>query len=87
MAVQTAQPGCLGALATDTEHAICIALFVSNWQPYLVLSDTQPSSALHFALISSLACIPLRSKVEKMQICSFAFPISWKSPGCTQNST
>lgn len=33
MAVEAAQPGCLEALVTSTEHAICIALFVSNWQP------------------------------------------------------
>ena len=50
MAVKTAQPGCLEALATDTEYAIqyVLALFVSNWQAYLVHPDTQPSSALHF---------------------------------------
>lgn len=50
MAVKTAQPDCLEAPATDTEHAICIALFVSIWQPYLVFPDTQPSSTLHFVL-------------------------------------
>lgn len=59
MALKTAQPGCLRALATDPEHSICIALFVSNWQPYLVFPDAQPSSALHFAPLQSPAQSPI----------------------------